>query len=467
MVRKLTITDSGTRLRDWLLAAGVKLPWRCGGHGHCGSCRLQVLAGDWLANGKPVPVPSEQLACTLVLASDQGLVALPEEQRMDILASWQTMPLPDNPRPVLAVDLGTTTVAVVRIEHGQVTATATAPNLQGDYGDNVLSRVEFCRRPDGLAILQRAALDSIRHCLEQMPAMHDETVAVAGNTVMTCLLHGISPLSIGEYPFTAPQRLFPPRQDLLAGVPVLLTVPCISGYLGGDTVAGLGEVNLQPGEMLLDLGTNCELVLRTDNGYFGTSAPAGPAFEGGGISCGGFAGAGGVTHYGQNGELTVPDGKPPRYLCGSALVDFLAVARERGFLTSMGRFSDGIRSMSLAPGLEITEQEISLLLLAKAAVGAAINALERHCRCQAKRLYLAGAFASNLNLASAFRIGLLPRGRECLVCGNTSLAGAARLAAAPSEYTAKMAELSELPQELPLNNLPNFADDYSRNLALN
>ena len=467
MERRLTINGSGTKLRDWLLARGVNLPWRCGGNGRCGSCRIEVISGDWLAAGKPVTVPSEQLACTLTLTSHEGIIVLPAPPpEQDVLTVWRTSPLPDNPCPVLAVDLGTTTVVAARVEHGQVSATATSPNLQRDYGDNVLSRVEYCRRPDGLAMLQRAALESIRRCLEQLPKAQDAQLAVAGNTVMTCLLHGVSPLSIGEYPFTAPQLLFPERRDLLPDSPPMLTMPCVSAYLGGDVLAGLSEVKLQPGNMLLDLGTNCEIVIRTDRGdYCGTSAPAGPAFEGVGLSCGGWAGKGCVTHYGRNGLLKVSDGSSPRCLCGSALVDFLAVERESGGLSRLGRYEDGSERRELAPGVSVTEQDIALLLQAKAAVATAISALERHCDCQAKRIFLAGAFASNLNLASAFRAGLLPEGREYIVCGNTSLAGAARLASSPQSLT-ELESLSLLPREFPLNDLPGFAQEYCRNLAL-
>ncbi len=126
---------------------------------------------------------------------------------------------------------------------------------------------------------------------------------------------------IGALPFTPPLRVFPERRDLVEGIP-LLTVPCISGYVGGDLTAGLAETGLRPGEMLIDIGTNCEIILATHRETV-CAAAAGPAFEGAGLSCVCRAGDGAIDHFLDDGAFTLIGGGEPAGLCGSAFIHFI------------------------------------------------------------------------------------------------------------------------------------------------
>ncbi len=458
------LVEKSDRLLSEILAEGEFMPdMRCGGNGTCGRCRVTLVSGVWEAEGEIVSAPAEALACRTKLLSDSGEVDLvPIPGNGKISAEWNALPLPAKPETVIAFDIGTTTIAAVKIRNGEVTAKASCFNAQSKYGDNVVTRIHYAGTD--LAGLQNSVLDSIRPLLLQLGTEDVRRIAVAGNTVMTCLFHGLDPSGIGVLPFTPPARIFPERNDLFDEIPVL-TVPCIAGYVGGDITAGLYETKLKPGEMLIDIGTNCEIVFHTEKGIFCTAAAAGPAFEGAGMGCGRRAVDGAIDHYSGNGKYTVIGNGKPDGLCGSGMVDFLAVERAAGHLNEFGRIQPKNECFEVADGVKIYECDIEQLLKAKAAVWAGIRTLESYVGAGAEKIYLAGGFAQYLNLENAVRIGMLPE-RKYEIVGNTSLAGAARLAVSP-EIETDLEALIDLPRELPLNTLPGFEDNFIDGLLLN
>ncbi len=413
----------------------------------------------------PIPVPAEVAACQTRLVGDFGEIEFtpPFFTAPAVEKSFSGVCLAKSSDPVVAIDIGTTTLAAVKISNGAVVASAGAVNGQNLYGDNVVSRIAMAAETSGMQKLRSALLDSLADLTEQLDISDVRRIAVSGNTVMTSILHGVDPSPIGSYPFTPPVRQFPTRNDLLFSLPVL-TVPCISGYLGGDVVAGLYVSALRPGEMLVDLGTNCEVVMRTSDGWFGVSAAAGPAFEGAGLRSGCGAVSGAVDHYYAPGNFSVIGGGIPGGICGSAYVDYLAVERNCGRLNEFGRFIPPGPIRTIAPGLEVGEDDIELLLKAKAAISSGISVLEKTCGIAAKRIFLSGGFASGLDLDHAVSIGMLPR-REFIKLGNSSLAGAAALATAP-ELMPELKRLSDLPREMPLAEISGFEQAFINALLL-
>ena len=256
-------------------------------------------------------------------------------------------------------------------------------------------------------------------------------------------------------------------------------MPSISAYVGGDLTAGLYETELQPGEALVDIGTNCEIILRTASGeHVCTAAAAGPAFEGAGIACGRRAVPGAIDHILPGWKFTTIGNEQPNGLCGSAMLDFMAVGNQEGWLSSFGRLEkdeiadrirdiDGITAAEIAPNVTLTEKDLEQLLKAKAAVFAGIQSLlesQNMSFSDLKKLHLAGGFAKYMDLKSAVAIGMLPDVPFNIV-GNTSLAGASRLAAAPSMMD-EFIRLSDQPREIPLNDIPSFEDNYIDALML-
>ena len=460
--------SSSDNLADHLRAKGIDLDMRCGGSGRCGGCRVKLVSGEWLCGGTPAFPPEVVPACRTRLVGGRGVVEVPgrTDSYSEVLSDIDTSLIPAASDTVIAVDVGTTTLAAVKICNGKIVASAGALNGQLRYGDNVLTRIAHAASPRGLSELQNAVLDSLQKLLTELDPSGVARIAVSGNTVMCCLLHGVNPATIGVYPFAPPQCEFPPRRDLLPPFE-LLTVPCIAGYLGGDITSGLYASNLRPGEMLVDLGTNCEIVFNTGSGFIGTSAAAGPAFEGVGLRCGMRAAPGAIEHY-SGGEncCRVIGGIAARGICGSAYVDYLAVERAAGRLNEFGRFVSPTEAYrEIAPGVGIGEDDVEQLLKAKAAIASGISALEEYCGGKADKLVLAGGFAAGLSLENAVAVGMLPRQRKMIRIGNASLSGAAALAASPELY-GEFLRLSRLPREIPLAELPGFESRFVSALTL-
>ncbi len=433
---------------------------RCGGGGTCRRCGVRLLSGTWEVEGRIVEAPAEALSCRTRLLSDRGEVEFtPSADDGQIAAVWNSLPLPVRPETVIAVDIGTTTLAAVKIRSGEIIAKASCFNAQAKYGDNVVSRINAAAHD--LTGLQNAVRDSAESLLAELGLKNVVRIAIGGNTVMSCLFHGIDPAPIGIMPFIPPVRKF--SETSWHGIP-LLTVPCIAGYIGGDLTAGLYETGLQPGEMLVDIGTNCEIIFNTCSGIICTAAAAGPAFEGAGLHFGCRATLGAIDHYRGNGGYSMLGDGEAQGLCGSAYVDFLAVERRNGHLNEFGRYMPQAKSMPVTDKIFVHEYDIEQLLKAKAAVRAGIKTLEDYCGRQADRIYLAGGFAQYLDLQNAIAIDMLPQ-RQYTIVGNTSLGGAARLAVAP-EIMTELENLINLPREIPLNTLAEFEDNFIDALLL-
>jgi uncharacterized 2Fe-2S/4Fe-4S cluster protein (DUF4445 family) len=417
-----------------------------------------------------------------------------------------------------AVDIGTTTVVVLLVDltTGEVLSRAGGFNEQIRFGDNVVTRIEAARKPENLAALQRAIVNEtlqpllLRACARAGRA--PERIAggaIAANTTMLHLLVGEDPTPLGVAPFTprfiAGRRISAAAIGLAAGglapeTPVQL-LPGIAAYIGADITAGILATGMlyddQPG-LLVDIGTNGEIVLQRGGKLFGCATAAGPAFEGCGLSCGTRAREGAVSDLRLalepfrveaetigNVPLAQANG-----LCGSAYVDFLAVGRSSGLLSPTGRFnpaawdklpeanrsiSDGERAFQLAPKnganhLRVSEVDVALLLQAKAAIGAGIAVLLETAGIRAAdvgRVYLAGGFGMHLDVAHAIAIGLLPgfRAEQVRVVGNTALAGAL-LALVDRTMLEEMESLRAQVQVLELNLTEGFEDRYVEHLSL-
>ena len=465
--QRLTILQSRKSLPESLAELGFPLDLRCGGKGTCGRCQVLLCSGKWELAGKAVAVPLLAKACQARLLSASGVIEIPESSLQarngKMSSEWNCGPVPVSNSPVIAIDLGTTTIAAVKIYRGSILGRTSCFNSQNRFGDNVISRISYAGvSSENLAELQQAAVASINDLLLELGTGDICRIAVAGNTVMSTILHGIDPSPIGCLPFIPPTRIFPPRPaqelGLQAKVP-LFTVPAISAYIGGDLTAGLAEIQLKPGEMLVDIGTNCEIIFHAPQGLICAAAAAGPAFEGAGIHCGSRAVDGAIDHYFGKDKFSWIGSGIPKGLCGSAMLDFLAVERRLGHLNEFGRLQPQKETFDLAPGVFLHEWDIAQLLKAKAAVGSGIHTLEEFSRAQADKIYLAGSFAQYLDLANAISIGMLPAQRDYQIVGNTSLAGAAHLACCP-DFSTELEKLSSEPKEIPLNTLPNFEDHF-------
>ncbi len=347
-----------------------------------------------------------------------------------------------------AVDLGTTTVSVTKICGTQKTLSFANP--QSRFGSDLLSRISAC--PSSLVEQQRLITNAIASAIEALGAPREGYTAlcISGNAVMLHILLGIDPSPLGVLPFTpawqGSRRLSPPPEFSRLGICELILPPAASAFIGADIISGLLslEHSLSPASPYLfaDLGTNAELCLSLGDIIYTASAAAGPALEGGGIECGGAALQGAVDHVGFDSRLgclslTTIGGAPATSICGSGLIDTLALLRRHLLITPSGELSPNPDSplsarikgecFYLTDTIYLSAADIRASQLAKAAIRAGIDTLLERAGTditELAALYLAGGLGEGITPSSAAQIGLLPPAPTVGV-GNTSLAGAA------------------------------------------
>ncbi len=529
--REIPVPAGACSLADVLAAYGLPLNTRCGQRGLCRGCEVELLEGSLTTDGGEVRPPATVQTCRARL-NGPAAIHLPAcsriEHRPQVGETFEiAIPYAHQPlfKPesggrdtAFAVDVGTTTVVVLLVDlvTGEVLSRAGAFNEQIRFGDNVVTRIDAARKSENLAALQRAiVMETIQPLLLRACERAGRTVeriaggAVAGNTTMLHLLVGEDPTPLGVAPFTP--RFIKGRQVRAGGVklaadglapetPIQL-LPGIAAYIGADITAGVfasGMAFDQKPSLLVDIGTNGEIVLQRSGKLIACATAAGPAFEGCGLRCGTRAREGAVSDLqlrldpfrletGTIGNIPLARANG---LCGSAYVDFLATARSSGLLNAAGRFElaawesipvqdrltdDGKRALRLTEAngdgaLRISEVDVALLLQAKAAIGAGIEILLETAGIRAAdlhRVYLAGGFGMHLNVAHAIAIGLLPGFREeqVRVVGNTALAGAL-LALVDRTTLAEMENLRQQVKVIELNLSDRFEDRYIEHLIL-
>ena len=529
--REISIACDHRSLVDILAAHGLPLNTRCGQRGLCRGCEVRLCEGSLTTGKGTVTAPAMVQACRARLAGPVT-VQIPARSRIEhrpqvgetfeIAVPYAHQPLfpfvAGQRDAAFAVDVGTTTVVVLLVDlaTGEVLSRAGAFNEQIRFGDNVLTRIEAARKPENLAAMQRAiVMETIQPLLlrvcERAGRALERIVggAIAGNTTMLHLLVGEDPSSLGVAPFTprfvAGKQILAKDIKLVAAglapeTPVQL-LPGIAAYIGADITAGVfasGMVFDPAPSLLVDIGTNGEIVLQSGGKLTACATAAGPAFEGCGLRCGTRAREGAVSdlqlalHPFRLETKTIGNVPLVRAngLCGSAYLDFLATARGSGLLGAAGRFEatawesvpaqnriteDGERALRLtesngAGPLRVSEVDVALLLQAKAAIGAGIEILLNTAGIRAVelgRVYLAGGFGMHLNVAHAIAIGLLPGFREdqVRVVGNTALAGAL-LALVDRTTLDEMENLRTQVGVIELNLADGFEDCYIEHLML-
>lgn len=428
-------------------------------------------------------------------------------------------------RPLLglAVDVGTTTVAalLVRLRDGEILSRASMYNQQIRVADDVGSRIVAAGEEEPVEELRRLIVEEtvnllLEELINQSPAEEDvrreDIVAafLAGNTVMSHLLLGLSPSGIGRLPFLSVLRDYPELRAAETGIAinpggVVRIAPSVAGYIGGDVVADIhvsGLLGNHELSLLIDIGTNGEIVLAEGGRLVASATAAGPAFEGAGIRDGCRAADGAIEHMRLSPDgsvdMQVIGGGRPVGICGSAIVDFVAQAHEHGFLNDMGRFDIArlkeigrhillptknepatevhafliaeAKKTSRGRDIVVSEHDVAEFLKAKGAIYAGMKTLlaeTNHAISEIRHLYIAGGFGRHLDLDSAIATGMLPDIDPAVyrIIGNGSLAGA---------YAGLMEEcawpsfkvLAGQPRIIELNLCDDFEDLFIEALAI-
>jgi len=401
---------------------------------------------------------------------------------------------------VLVVDIGTTALKAELIAPGKKWA-ASCYNSQTMYGPDVISRIVHCQQQEGgLHRLQGLVVADINRLLGKMleaaGASRDDVwaVVVSGNTTMMHLLLGMEPLWIRREPYVGCSYHIPPLSTEEIGINAhrqarLFCLPSVSAYVGADVTAGVlatGLADREKPSMLIDLGTNGEIVVGNREFMVCCSASAGPAFEGEASASGTRARPGAIDAVrGEGGALRwhTIDEQPPVGICGSGYIDLLAVLFCEGVIDRRGRLQEGISSrlrptegdgfeyvLAYAedvPGerdIVLTQADIGNLVRAKGAIYAAANVLLESLGMvwrDLDSLMLAGGFGEEIDKSNAVTIGLLPdvpRDRIEFV-GNTSLQGAVMTALDAKAY-ARTGDIAKRMTYLELSTYPDYMPQF-------
>ena len=536
MQQRITInlnTDSKTAGKPTILeycrshgVTGIEAP--CGGKGTCGKCKVTVIK----------PYYKEVLACqtkicddmeiivgrkestgtkedSMVVLTNEGSISekFNEHVKRNAVLKEETANEPEkvesNAGTLAACDIGTTTVVCYLIdkETGQIIAVRSGANPQRSFGADVLSRIDAAARADdndkangGLQMMQSQIVSLLNGFISDMLMECGRTevclFSVAGNTVMCHLLMGISPEKLGRAPFMPDEyfgREFNPLDIGIENCQIMIIFPAVSGFVGGDITAGMMEtVNCNELTLYLDIGTNGEMALGKGDRYVCCATAAGPAFEGAQIEMGMPASRGAVDKVwleGRRIKYSVIGNDRPVGLCGSGLIDALAILLKAGIIDENGTIlsgqelpilfrsyvfeqeaedaaqsSESSLAVHIAPGVYITQEDIRKLQLAKGAIAAGIDILfkEYGCKpCDLDILTFAGGFGNYIDKASAAAIGLFPpelldRAKEV---GNAAGNGAVSAALSQEAWESAL-DISGKMRYIELASYPHFDEIY-------
>ncbi|MFB3906314.1 MAG: ASKHA domain-containing protein [Acidobacteriota bacterium] len=444
---------------------------------------------------------------SLLRANDYRLTAVIDQDRLLAFEPGDTSACLNG----LVVDIGTTTVVakLIDLRTGEVRAVSSALNAQEAYGADVITRTKYLiEHPGGLDLLHRLITKQINHLTEDLcdkagarPSEIYKAVLV-GNTIMQHLAVGVDPRHLAAAPYTpafqGPASFRAGEIGLsISDEASVYFLPNLACFVGSDITAVLTTLHMETSnepQLVIDIGTNGEMVLGSKDGLYCCSSPAGPAWEGAAISWGMRAAHGAIERIDLSGSefaFRTIGNLPPLGICGSGLMDLLALLVRTRLVDSTGRLLEA-EEVAAGPGLrladriqpnqgrgpsfriaeasegkwiELTQRDVRELQLAKSAIASAINILLKERRLNARdlsRVYIAGAFGNHIRGQDAVDIGLLPGIpiERIHFIGNAAVAGAeavirSKQARAKAEALARMIEYVELAGR------QDFQDEFS------
>ncbi len=512
-----TVCPVGTPLATILRDNNIYVPMPCGGGGACKKCKVELVR-----EGESTEYV---LACKYILEYNCNIIIGNSDKEHKVETGFleedkEIVYTVDKPAHLvkkgIAIDIGTTTIAMQLVEYGgdgayEILDTYTATNPQRAYGSDVISRIEHANngRLKVLSAQIRSSLTTGINELLSKSGKNVESIVIAGNAAMIYLLMGESCESLGKYPFSAPiiedvinieaAKLFPKLLSEGVGKVIgadktkVTIIPGVSAFVGGDIVAGLfatvaAAVIKNETILFLDIGTNGEMALVTGDKIFCTAAAAGPAFEGGNISCGTGSVPGAIAHVDFKKGVYSPgievikdsegNSPKPEGVCGSGLIEVVAALMEAGVLEDSGLlkepyFTEGVTLYKGAESADIvlTQKDIRELQLAKSAVRAGLEIILRHSGLNYRDIdsvYIAGGFGTALSKEAAAKIGLLPKEllEKTKAVGNSALAGALRVLVDKEEALEGLSGIKAKCVDIPLAMVEDFNELFIKNMNL-
>ena len=448
--------EEEVNLLQVLRANNIYVPALCNGYGSCGKCKVKLSKSSPISEADKKAFTEEErqrgyrLACKATISEDTYVRILAEEEKMTVEASGAGVKKEEGKREFrneelfLAVDIGTTTLAMALVgyQSKEIYDIHTGINHQRAFGADVINRIAAANRGK-LEELKELIEEDLWKGIEKLVLPYPEycerlkKVVIAGNTTMMHLLMGFSCETLGAHPFQSEHLSVwnGKLQQALTSISLekygiehvnLMLFPGISAFVGGDIVAGLQmcpSFETEELSFLLDLGTNGEMVIGTKKKMYCTSAAAGPAFEGGNITCGTGSIPGAICKVKiQNRKAivkTIGEKQNVRGICGTGIVSAIAELKKSKLMNQEGtlQFPYSRQGYPLwnRQGEEkicLYQKDIRQFQMAKAAIRTGVEQLIQYYGCQVediKKVYLAGGFGTRLSVEDAIETGILPK----------------------------------------------------------
>ena len=470
-----------------------------------------------LADALPLPVALSR--CQLQTLPEKlrqtdwkGAAVFLDDSFLDFVDATESQ----KPFYAVALDIGTTTLAaqLVPLESGlepEIPQPSSGRvNPQKKFGDDIISRIQkVIDLPEELGKLQETVLETVREMIAELSSAAQigpekiPLVTVSGNTVMQQIFLGIDPRPLGFSPFVPATNRYPLIPASEFALPIhpsgkVQTLPILGGFVGGDLVAGILATNLdqlantENPALLIDIGTNGEMILAHKDRLYAAATAAGPAFEGARIRFGMIAAPGAIdrVEFGDSVHIHTIENVTPLGICGSGLIDFTAELLRSGVINSRGQFAktetfaepiqerlttfEGKPAFRLsekmaAPEIVFTQQDVRQVQLAAGAIRSGILLLLELAELnpsEIRSLFLGGGFGNFIRPENASRIGLFPPEipvERIRFCGNTSLQGA-KMLAADRNIATRIDSLLERTSHIDLSTLPNFTTLFGESM---
>ena len=410
----------------------------------------------------------------------------------------------------IAMDIGTTTIygQVIDLITGKVLSEQGEFNGQISYGEDVITRIVFSEKPGGLDRIQEVVVGTINKILGKIikrsgvDPQDISTITLAGNTTMTQLLLKVNARYVRRAPYVPTASLYPPIKARDLGMELedhvtALVYPCVSSYVGGDIVAGVmgsGIYRTDELTLFLDVGTNAEIVIGNKDWLACAACSAGPAFEGGGLKFGMRAAKGAIEDFSLDPAtlepMLVTIGRVrPKGICGSGLINMVAVMFETGVINNLGKFNPDLKTQRIRKNegvyeyvvawkeetqidrdITMSEIDIENLMRAKGAIYSGCMTLLSEVGMSIhdiQRIILAGGFGSYVDLEKAMTIGLLPEldPDKVTYLGNGSLLGA-KMSSLTNRIRRDVAEVVKKMTNFELSDTASYMDNYIAALFL-
>ncbi|HAG50336.1 MAG TPA: metal-binding protein [Deltaproteobacteria bacterium] len=417
----------------------------------------------------------------------------------------------------IAFDIGTTTIvgSLINLETFKDIGTDSTPNPQSRFGKDILSRIKcIMENASNLDILQQDVISAcnsiINSIVRQSPVLSKEDIALivaVGNSVMEHIFLGISPTSLAKVPY---RPVFKDARELsvkdigldISSAAKVYAFPLIGGFVGGDTVGVILSTNIHKIKgyaLAIDIGTNSEIVLSSKGSLYATSAAAGPAFEGGSIKHGMIAKKGAIQGIGIKNDkllLDVIGDTTPEGICGSGIIDAIAKLLDIGIIDTTGRIKNrnevegnianriieegqgsGVRGQGnefvlykdAKKEITVTQNDVRELQLAKSAIQAGIKLLLKKAKSntdEIEKVFIAGAFGSNINKDSLAKIGVLEKAwiDKVIFVGDAALDGA-KLALCSEEKRKEAEDIAKQTKHLSLSGSAHFQEEFMKGMG--